>query len=134
MNLEHLIIERHGMVVFYSFVALGFYLFLRSDRRPSARRWIAPLVIFIVTYIALVSSTWAVEHYIEWRLYSFDLDGNRSFDDSERVGELDYFFDVHVLDTARTFMPFTAVMYGGLAVGFAYALTLVRRGVGRLLQ
>lgn len=90
--------------------------------------------IYALAYVAIVLGVWVMEHYIDWRLHTFDLDGDGVFGDSEQIGEFEYFFEISAKDTARTFIPFTAVIYSGLVVGFAYVLTLVRRGVGRLMR
>ncbi|MBD8685566.1 MULTISPECIES: hypothetical protein [unclassified Rhizobium] len=132
MPYELLIITR---VVSYSWFIPPFLLFWRADNTSRTRRkWTSFLWIWLVSYVYIVTSVLLIDEYVSWRLNTFDLDGSQSFTDEELMGEAGKWYDAMVRDTARTVIPITGVIFATIAIIGGYVMTLIRRGLGRLIR
>lgn len=70
-------------------------------------------LLFVLTgitgYVILLASVQALEHALEVELYTHDLDGDRSFSESEMTADAERAMKRVTNDTGRTFAPITGV-------------------------
>jgi hypothetical protein len=98
------------------------------------RSWMVGITAWLGSYLIIVFAVNVVDSYISWRFDTFDLDRDRVFSDREMEGDFVYWSDKHIMDTARTFIPFTGFIHAAIVLGMAYVLTLLRRGIGLLIR
>ena len=63
------------------------------------------VIVCIAAYVLLISSVFAYDSYLKSRLYTFDLNGDGGFDDSEMTPAAQQAMDDFTHDTGRTFAP-----------------------------
>jgi hypothetical protein len=74
------------------------------------------IINFVSVYIFFVLGVYCYEIYLEYRLDSFDLNGDGIFTGEENTPEKEKYMSLVINDTFRTFAPFT-----GLVFSFLYA-------------
>jgi len=83
------------------------------------------IISFISVYIFFVLGVYCYEIYLEYRLDSFDLNGDGFFTGEENTPEKEKYMSLVTNDTGRTFAPFTGLVYSFLyAALFLCALKL----------
>ena len=83
------------------------------------------IINFIFVYIFFVLGVYCYEIYLEYRLDSFDLNGDGFFTGEENTPEKEKYMSLVINDTGRTFAPFTGLIFSFLyAVIFLCALKL----------
>lgn len=130
---EQQIIESLPSIALIAATAVSVSLLIRSRKNPGSRpAWVTSATAFLISYVMIVATVQAVDFYLGWRLNMFDLNGDGSFSPAEQTADQIRFFDAVVLDTARTFIPFTGVIYAALSLGLAHAIAFSYRGIQRL--
>lgn len=131
--IERQIIESLPLISLIVATATSVFLLIRSRKNPGNRSTsVTSLAAFLLSYVLIVGTVQALDFYLGWRLDTFDLNGDRVFSSEEQTAEQLYFFDAVVVDTARTFIPFTGIIYAALSLGLAHVVVLSYRGFARL--
>jgi hypothetical protein len=117
-------------------VAFFCFVFQITERNLHIRRGLFRfLASYALCYLLIVSMAYAATCYIGWRVQGLDLTGNGVLT-SEKVIDpnASYLLRLDIQDTARTFIPFTAILLALFATGVGYVVGLAQRYVQRLLQ
>ena len=95
---------------FILWIALPILAWVFRKRLPvvGENRWILYIATVIAGSLLYVGAVWLVDAELEHALYKFDLDGDRSFSDSEMTPEAEEAMRRFTTDTGRTFAPIVA--------------------------
>ena len=97
-----------------------FFMFNRySQNRDPAR---LAVVNFLLTYGTIVLGVYAYEIYLDFKLASFDLDGDGIFSGQERTPEQKKYMRMVTWDTGRTFAPITGLLFSFLYSALYYCI------------
>jgi hypothetical protein len=75
------------------------------------------IINFVFVYILFVSGAYCYEIYLEYKLDSFDLNGDGFFTEEENTAEKEKYMFLVINDTGRTFAPFTGLIFSFLYAG-----------------
>lgn len=127
--MEEFILRKINLIALCAAVALSCVVFQITERNLHIRRGLFRfLASYALCYLLIVGMVYAASYYIGWRVDGFDLNGNGVLI-SEEVNDpsASYLMELDIQDTARTFIPFTAILFAMLATGIGYVVALVRR-------
>ena len=112
---------------------IGLYLIIPFLTWKWCRKRKAPLAIGFVSalvfgYIAYVGSSFIYGKELEYEVYRYDLDGNRSFSENEMTDDAKLAMKKWTSDTGRSLVSIVAAPVTFIWVGFVYlALLAVNR-------
>ncbi|MGF9562271.1 hypothetical protein AAIH70_02060 [Neorhizobium sp. BT27B] len=115
-------------------MALAIYLFRQEAARPRQHRWLAFLAIYIFTVIFFIAAARGVQAYLNWRVDSFDLNGNGMMEPTEPFGTYSYLPYHMIADTGRAMVFITAPILAPFFVVFSYALYRLLRFMSGLVK
>ena len=107
------------MSVFIAFLALH-RLSVQSEAQRSqfSRFFFASLS----AYVFIVIGVFLFDQFLTWRMYSFDIDGNGIFSDSEGTNALFVYQDAVSDDLGRNLVPITSILIAPVAATIALFL------------
>lgn len=94
-----------------------------------------PESLMALCYILIFAMVCAAHAYIRWRADGFDSNGNSVFSTDELTDvNATYLIRIDIQNTARTFIPFTAILFAMFATAVGYVMGLAQRFVQWLLR
>ncbi|MBB4954484.1 hypothetical protein H4S14_002961 [Agrobacterium vitis] len=126
--IEQALISNATLMCRFSAIGLSFLLYWMLDHRPQPVSGRVKVILnLLLVYLIIVGCAAGVNAYLDWRITTFDLNGDDIFSHAESTPEQGFFMTHWVLDAGRNLAPFTGVVIAPILVAIAYALTLVRR-------
>lgn len=124
--MEHSILLHTPLAVIAMTIVAGCAVFARYVGKPRDKNTgNIGVLVYIMSYVLLVGGAFAMDAYIEWRVDSFDSDGNWMTNDVPR--EYLYLTEMMIQDTGRALAPFTGVV--GALVTTLIALVIYKAGL-----
>lgn len=133
--IEKTLITNGPVISQFGAFGLSLILFLILDLRTQPMPgWAKFMLNVAMVYAVLVGIAFATNAYLDWRLYTFDLNGDGMFTEDEATADQVWFMAEWMSDAGRNLAPFFAALSAPVIVLFAYVLMIVRRVATKAFQ